>query len=530
MPVLLPVFLLILGGVVLLILGRTRTTVGSLWLIASVLSFAEWLLMIGMRFRVPASFEKANWIPGGASQDLIDFSITPANWILAFALISVLTCIMFTNALRLKPTNRIALIVGPFLLSGLILLSLMSTSPLSFLLTWSVLDILELGIMVAAARNEPILNKTIISFVFRVIGTFLALAALVMAGKSGNTGLVQAGGTAYVLYVLAAGFRTGAFPLSLPFSREETDRRSLGTLLRLASPVAAFAMMAQLPAAASFSGGLWILFLLSSLIAVYGAAMWLTSRNDLAARQYWILAFSGMAGICVLRGQSLGVITLGMIMLLAGGFVFAQDIKINFWNPLTALLLFNLFGFPFTPSAGIWMNSQSAILIIGNVILLVSLSMIITGMIKFLNAREKSQLPAERWIRVFYLAGLFIILISGWLPLIWDRSSFSLYPGWIWSVCLLGVTTLGIALRSYVHIHPLPEASPVGFTLILLGKIGSLLRAFLGFEWLTTLVWSMYQWLGKVISFFNSILEGEGGILWALLFLALLASLLSTTG
>ena len=530
MLALLPVLILFFVGILLHILGRTRTAIGPLWMIASFSALLVWGLMIALRFQVPMVMELESWVPGGASQDFLRFSLSSSNWILAFSLVSLLLCVIFTDATRLQSTGRLILISGPFVLTGIVLLSVLSASPLSFALTWSVIDFIELAVLMVVTRDEPIYFKTIISFIFRVIGTMLVLAGTVISAQSGAVDFSQVSGMAYILFILGGTLRSGAFPLHLPFSKEDPVRRSMGTILRFAAPISALALLAQLPGDGSLSGWTLIVLLLSIVAAIYGSSMWLTSMDELSGRQYWMLAFIGMALICTLRGQSQAVSILGMIMLTAGGYIFTQTTNLRLLNPLTLLLFANLFGFPFTPGAGIWMNAQSSPWKAANGILLVSLLLLISGLIKFLRKTEKPNQFEEKWVRTFYITGLSIIVISSWIPLIWAGSVFTLYPGWIWSVGLLAAVILGLSGRGYLRTHPLPEASTAGFLMVLLGKMGSYLRRFLSFEWLTRVIWAMQQVFGRFIQFISAILEGEGGVLWALLFLALLASLLSTAG
>jgi len=48
------------------------------------------------------------------------------------------------------------------------------------------------------------------------------------------------------------------------------------------------------------------------------------------------------------------------------------------------------------------------------------------------------------------------------------------------------------------------------------------LNRFLSFEWLYRLFWRVYRLLTRVSALFSTILEGDGGILWALVLFALI--------
>lgn len=530
MLVLLPVIILLISGLALLILGRTRTTIGSLWMIASLLAVAEWVLLVVLRFRVPLTVQIPNWFTIGEITNVLRFSITSSNWLILFSIITLLVCVIFTDAVRLQSTGSLISISGPFLLTGTVLISVLSSTPLSFILTWTILDIVELCILTTISRDEVIFNKAIISFVVRIIGTLLVVSAMVFSVQTGNLEINQASGIVYLLYFIGAGLRSGALPLHLPFSKDEPVRRSIGTILRFASPISAIALVAQLPSTSSLSGWLLFIFIMAVVLSFYGAAMWLTSRDELIGRQYWILAFFGMAGICGLAGQSAAVNTLGMVMVVTGGFIFTQSKKIGLWNPITLLLLINLFGIPFTPGSAIWMNAKPFPWVMGTLIMLINLVLIIAGLVKFVRIKDNSIQKEEKWIQTFYIAGLIITVISTWMPLIWDRSGFTLYKGWPWSAVLIMLSVLWIAGSKLLQTHPISESSPTGFSLLMIRRSGFVLRKIFDLEWLMRIGGSVYALAGRLIHFINTVLEGEGGILWAFLFLALLASLLSTAG
>jgi hypothetical protein len=48
------------------------------------------------------------------------------------------------------------------------------------------------------------------------------------------------------------------------------------------------------------------------------------------------------------------------------------------------------------------------------------------------------------------------------------------------------------------------------------------LRSALGLQWLYRLLWEVYRTLSRLARFINAVLDGEGGVLWALLLLTLL--------
>jgi hypothetical protein len=47
---------------------------------------------------------------------------------------------------------------------------------------------------------------------------------------------------------------------------------------------------------------------------------------------------------------------------------------------------------------------------------------------------------------------------------------------------------------------------------------------------MTNLAWAIYRSIGRLIAIVTSIMEGEGGVLWAMVLLVILISLLAQSG
>jgi hypothetical protein len=72
-----------------------------------------------------------------------------------------------------------------------------------------------------------------------------------------------------------------------------------------------------------------------------------------------------------------------------------------------------------------------------------------------------------------------------------------------------------------------PETSGLPqFIRAALGFLGNVFRL----DWLYRFIWFVYETLGKILTIFSAILEGDGGVLWALLLLVLLVSLIGRGG
>ena len=126
---------------------------------------------------------------------------------------------------------------------------------------------------------------------------------------------------------------------------------------------------------------------------------------------------------------------------------------------------------------------------------------------------------AERWIWIFYPLGLLLLPVTH-LIIAWFGNPSSrvetdwpqILDSWPGLVVLFLSMAMVVAYRRGLRV---PAAAIHVF------------RRSLSLGWLYTLLGRIYLWLGRLLELVSQILEGEGGILWALLLLTLLMTLLA---
>ena len=124
----------------------------------------------------------------------------------------------------------------------------------------------------------------------------------------------------------------------------------------------------------------------------------------------------------------------------------------------------------------------------------------------------------ERWVWVIYPLGLAILIIASYL--IGFRTS-PVINKLLWTQWAGGVAALILAGAFWLLSSR---------QLLIPRKIVNLFQRFSLLNSFYYIIWILYQSLRLVIDWINSILEGDGGILWAVLLLTLLLSLLARKG
>ncbi|MGD8753557.1 MAG: hypothetical protein PVG14_19165, partial [Anaerolineales bacterium] len=173
------------------------------------------------------------------------------------------------------------------------------------------------------------------------------------------------------------------------------------------------------------------------------------------------------------------------------------------------------------------LESFSGLRIIAGVLLVVYASaqaVLVLGFAKHALRMDEIWEGVERWVWIIYPLGLGVLPLTHfglawWTGLgIFDTISspipFSWVPGW-WG----GLLSMGLLGGVILWIRRSPALSQI--VDVPMGWVFS-------FEWLYRFLWWIYRTISRVVAIIDRVLEGDGGLLWALLIITLLLSFLST--
>jgi len=89
--------------------------------------------------------------------------------------ITLITAVIFSEAKYLDSADYIRKISGSLFLGAFALLAVMAGTPLSFVIAWSLIDLIEFGAFFVSIGEERSLISAATSMLFRGIGIFLLL-------------------------------------------------------------------------------------------------------------------------------------------------------------------------------------------------------------------------------------------------------------------------------------------------------------------------------------------------------------------
>lgn len=461
--------------------------------------------VIVFQAQMPLETVLTTWQAGTAFEVPVFFSATPNSWVLAFS-ISILTLSnILTSAARTETPSSFNW-AGTLALGAMGIMAATSGNIVTLLFVWAALDLAELFFQITSADQPEKNDKIITSFFVKSLGIFLLLWSEVYVAD--QAGLSASG----LLVIVAAGLRLGVLPLHLPYSSETATRRELGTSLRLISAASSLMLLTKFPMG---SISPWLSILLYGMVllaAFYGSWNWLRAPDELSGRPYWIIGVSSLAILAVLNGNTNGAIAFTCVLVLAGGALFFADLSQVWLNrALVAISFWGLSALPFSLTAS---ATQSAFAW-HTPLLILCMGLLIAGYVRqALRAYAKERLSAQPiWARTIYPLGIGIILLTQVLLGVFGWDGALQVGGWISSMLSTVLAAILIWITPRLRILNPMRVHWVSSTSAQIGRIyGNF--------------WGLYRMLRGLSSSVNSMLEGEGGILWTVLFLVIFVTLL----
>jgi hypothetical protein len=514
MLVVISLVLPVVGALTLLILRAVRSNFSYGWVIAAGSAFLTWLATLLWAVDLPQTLPLANWQPASIFNTSPTFYADTFAWIYAISLTSVALAVILSAALTIEITGMETW-GGVLLVTALGLGAALAQNPLTLLMMWAAIDLVELAITVRAVREPSASESAVVSFSARLIGTGLALWASVVAVSDGNILTFENIPANAGLFVLtAAGLRLGVLPLHLP-STTEPLRRGFGTVLRVVSASASLILLARLPIASIPAEWIPALIGLTAFASAYAAWRWMRAPQVLAGRPYWVIALAGFALIAALRGNPAGSVAWGSALILCGAMTFLYIIRARWLTLVLLTALWGISALPFSLAGTGWAGSAEwdwlfLPLLVG------AHAMLLFGTARFLLQPGDSLNEQPRWSQVIYPAGLVSMAALTFGLGLWNGAQAAAF-GWhsLLSLSALILGLAGIWLMS--KIPDLQAGTPHAATNSrVVALVNPLWRAF----------WALYNTLGRFLNTLSATLEGEGGLLWMLVLLVIFISVL----
>ncbi len=488
------------------------------WLIAFSGAFITWISVLLWRFNLPIELVLPAWEPQQLFSQSLSFFVDSLTWSFAFG-IATLILVVITTATARENFPAPNLWAATLTLGSFGILAALADNPLSLLMIWAAIDLIELLSQLQSVNSAQASERVVIAFSARVAGAVMLLwASLVSTSVGSPMDFHNAPPQSGLFLLLASGLRLGVLPLHLPYASESAIRRGFGSALRLISATSGIILLARIPTESVISPFTPFLLILVTIAALYGSWMWLRATDELTARPFWLIGVASLSIAAALRGEQTGAASWGLALLLVGSVIFLASVYQKWINRALLIGLWGISTLPFSVTASGWQHGMSNFWPVWP-FLLIAHAILLAGYVRH-ALRPSNRVPFENldlWARNTYPGGislsLFVILILGITVFENNYPTGALF----YSVVVFLLSGLVLWLVPRVRWMQSPRAHWVnssGTTIVWL-------------DWFFRALWNLYRALGRFSEVITSILESDGGIIWTLLFLVLLASLLS---
>jgi hypothetical protein len=512
MLILLPCFLLAVTALALVNLRLFQPTARYGWLAASGGATLAWFGVFLWLGSLPSDLILPAWSPPEIFTSPILFRADSISFPLALC-IATLTVSTILTAAAHPARGNLGSWAGSLALGAVGILAVTADNPLTLLLVWAALDLTELATQLGSVKGAANNEKVVISFSTRTLGTGALLWAGLLSladGSAFDFQTLPAGTGAFL--ALAAGLRLGVLPLHLPYAPESELRRGFGTSFRLISAASSLVVLGRVPVGNPSAGLTQILMILAVGAGLYAGWMWLRAPDELSGRPYWVIGLAALSVLSALSGNPLGAIAWGCALILCGAALFLASEQNGRLDRITLVGAWSLSSLPFSLTASVWLQPLGWIA----PLVIAAQALLTAGYVRHALrpvGRAAPELQTGLAGAIYPSGILLLVFLQLFLGGIgWEGARQ--IGAWLHAL-IASLVTLSLlwASRRFRVFNPV-RAHWVA-------SAGTRLNSV--YQWL----WSLYRGLAGISAAVTRTLEGEGGILWTLLFLALFVSLIA---
>jgi len=515
------ILLLLSTSAVSLFLRNKRVRLAYIWMVFIFITSMIWLLLFIVQPENISLLVVKNWIKIGLNPVDLTLQINGLNWPISVSYFTILVSTILTSIVRLRGNKSLYTWVEMTVLIISGWLVLISKDYWSILIAWTLIDFVELLFHLRYKILDP--DRFYFHFLAKFIGSMLLVYGISRSFQVDPQGLfgnnIEGLG---IVILLAAILHSGILSNAQKKSpRIDYSQISLD-FLRIISFTASFYVLTNIAdTSLSFLSELIIRILFLGT-AIWGAYRWAMGSNESYGIQKLLLAFGAMVGYLFLIGAGEAIVYWLILLLMPIGWLFLysdRDPRINlFWF----LCIFMLSGLPFS----LTFQGLKELLISSSSIDLVLLTLpmifVISGYIKHALKKRGKFNYLEPWYQLFYLFGLFLPLISmSALVLKNTQILADEFSDW-W----IGVLILSLSIMVYFF-QVKSKIPNIEFKKIQELRIGKFSISFHGMQIISEKIHLLFD---NFLAFITKLFEGAGGILWAVVFLALFLTLLKFQG
>src|SRR3990172_4069016 len=176
MPIYLSILFLILTPVIMVIVRLVRPGFVYHWLLAVGGAGIAWLMVLLAGLQFPRTLELVAWKPEILFTSSPFLIVDRFSWPFAAGIATLLLAVILTDVARPAEVDWSSW-AGELSLAALGLFAIFAGHPLTLVLAWTAIDLMELTILLGEVKEAGATREVVIRFSIRLVGSFLLIAA-----------------------------------------------------------------------------------------------------------------------------------------------------------------------------------------------------------------------------------------------------------------------------------------------------------------------------------------------------------------
>ena len=479
--------------------GARRMALQHVWWAALVTILTATLLTAAA---VPLHGRMATWrwpMAGGLS---LRWQLDAQTWPWAMTALVMLLALSLADAVRsARGAGEGSGWAGVLLAGAVAVPAVLAASPWTLATGWALLDLAVLAADLGRFER-PLRRSGVVWAAFGRAATWLAagVVAVLLPHRPQEAMLLWF--VALALRLLLAALEPGVVPSDRPPWRLAWGAVHLLSVLAAAGWAANQTWVAP-PALLNALG----------IMALWGTWRWQRTRAALWQLAGSGVAFGGVALMAAARGLPAATWAWGILAVFPVlGVMMAPNRRRMMW-PFLALLAGGLVLWPFTPASAavaLWQPPFQGWMLFPWLVLAGNMAAVVMQLLTLPASAE----PLPREQQAFSVLAMTVWVVAFWGWQFWPVASQADVA--LWQQWVPGAAALAAAVVAWQISRRIDLRITYAETLVRRGTAQLAGRAF----------WAVYRLMGRFLRFFSLLLEGDGGVLWALVLLVMLAVLL----
>ncbi len=460
------------------------------------------------------AFEIAGYFPSGSSSVDISYRLTEDNKLIGIGVFVLALAFLATETISLKGDQSLYRWIELLIFASIAWVIVLAANAWTVLISWFVLDLMDFASQLITRRYSK--GKFIPYFLFKLLG-FMALVVVSSRAYQANPQYLLGGQIPNMgLWVLFAVFLHGGVSFQWLNNGNNKQVETHYHLIQLVIFISHYYLLSQV-SATSISPILKLftqLFIAAGVVLI--AIRWLFNKTDEFIIDALILIMAFITGSIFIGENQHGIIFM-LSSLLPLSWIFLAHKRTRQFIPLWLIGLFALSGFPFSLIFAALENMILQDRYFEIIMHIIPVAIIAIGVFRILRKPIGNFDQLEPLYQMIYIIGLILPLL-GMIFILWrNLPRFQLSYLWV-GISMLLASSLFYWIKER---NKLPKRDP-SQSQELRSNFAVFSREF------SSAIRVGIEAAGKGLSYGARLLEAEGGILWAIVFLSLLFTILAS--